>query len=137
MENKGPTGKRFRLARDQKSWGELRAVLAALAYFHWDQEGWTELVICTSSGYVVKNATERAPAWIKNDQLALPDDVKHPEIWEVLLKEIAGLSNRNVRVYFWAVSKESNQATLAAAEKVAREEKSVFQWTLLKGLPSW
>jgi ribonuclease HI len=137
LENEGPTGIRYEDTWFGNARGELRALLAALTYYPWEEEGWTEIVIATCSYEIVESATFIAPAWIENDQLTIPAYIKYPEVWELFLKEVARLSNQNIRVYLWDVSDCGwCPETLDAAEEMARIGEDVLQWKPLKGVPS-
>lgn len=44
---------------------KMRAVIAALEFRAWADEGWRSIVIATDLEYVVRGATEWLPRWVQ------------------------------------------------------------------------
>ncbi|KAF6817808.1 RNase H domain-containing protein [Colletotrichum sojae] len=63
LENRGPDDNHHRPTSNR---AELRAVLAALKFCHWEGDGSKSVVIATDSTYVVKGATEWSRTWTEN-----------------------------------------------------------------------
>ncbi|KAF1912210.1 ribonuclease H-like domain-containing protein [Ampelomyces quisqualis] len=86
LESRGPTEE----AGDQTSnRAELRAVIAALEFRLWNNEGCQRLVIATDSSYVVDGSTEWIKKWQQNGwQTSTHKPVKNQDLWKELIKEL-------------------------------------------------
>jgi ribonuclease HI len=56
LESRGPNNEEVPLTSNR---ADLRAVIAALRFWLWNNEGTRRLVIATDSSYVIDGATER------------------------------------------------------------------------------
>lgn len=64
LEIKGPFGEEYPQTNNR---AELRAVLAALGYKNWKDEGFTSVVIATDSEYVANGATIWIQTWLSDN----------------------------------------------------------------------
>lgn len=127
LEDEGPYGELYPHTSNR---AELRAVIAALNYRRWSNEGTTSqpgfnsLVIATDSTYVARGATEWARGWIRNGwRRSNGDDVANRDLWECLLGHIEDLANeQEIDVEFWRIPREWNTIADAAA-KIAADKK--------------
>ncbi|RSL52508.1 hypothetical protein CEP54_010858 [Fusarium duplospermum] len=102
---------------------ELRAVLAALRFRSWADEGFTTLVVATDFEYVAKGATEWAYQWVRNLWMSSHnEEVKNRDLWELLLEEFERLSEGGVKVEFWRIPREMNEVADRAAKQAAEFE---------------
>ncbi|KAJ5133586.1 uncharacterized protein N7443_004791 [Penicillium atrosanguineum] len=104
LEREGPTGQAH---PGTKVRAELRAVIAALRYKYWIEEGFNSLVIATASEYVVKGITEWVSVWLTTSwRTSTCADVKNRDLWECLLGEIEAWDDEGMEVRFWAIPRE-------------------------------
>lgn len=102
LERQGPSGFTYRPTSNR---AELRAVIAALQFRSWVDEGWDELVIATDSEYVVMGATAWMRSWLRNGWRTNSGPVKNWDLWELLLHKLQTLP---LRVLFWRIPREWN-----------------------------
>jgi ribonuclease HI len=104
---------------------ELRAVIAALGFRHWPDEGFNTVVIATDSEYVVKGSTQWAKTWVKNDWKTKNRNghgrasVKNRDLWETLLEECTRAQRNGLVVKFWHIPREWNTLADEGAKMAA------------------
>ncbi|KAK1595391.1 RNase H domain-containing protein [Colletotrichum navitas] len=123
LEDRGPDGQEYRHTSNR---AELRAVVAALRFRAWHDEGFQSIVIATDSTYVVDGATDWARAWVKKDwRLYTGGLVKNRDLWEALLLDVEKLHDRGVSVRFWKIPRHQNNL----ADKEAKRAVSYMEST--------
>lgn len=131
LESRGPTGE---AASQTSNRAELRAVIAALGFRLWNNEGCQCLVIATDSSYVVDGSTEWVKKWQRNGwQTSTKDPVKNQDLWKELVKELVKWSQRGVEVRFWLIPRKLN----TTADRLAKEATALAdqeEWVMIKGL---
>lgn len=144
LETKGPKGQRFEATSNR---AKLRAVIAALQFRAWDEEGWRRVVILTDLEYVVSGATVFLPRWVarrwrKPGARGNGKDAfySNRDLWEELQKRVEELRVKGCEVSFWlAEDKEQSQfiqQTKDAARAAARHvsEGKIASFTRLCGI---
>jgi ribonuclease HI len=128
LEDVGPSGKREKPTSNR---AELRAVVAALAYFgiettetglkFWKPRDSAKLVIATDSTYVVNGATKWCKVWEMNGwRKSNGAPVKNQDLWELLLERQRELqSTRCQKISFWHIPREQNEGADRAAKYAA------------------
>ncbi|RCI16870.1 hypothetical protein L249_2049, partial [Ophiocordyceps polyrhachis-furcata BCC 54312] len=119
LETKGP----FNDASSQiTNRAQLRAAIAALRFRPWHLEGFTSLVIVTTSLYFYRGATERLPEWVEAGWRRRSDGSKvaHEDLWSVLLGEVERYNHRGLSVHFWRPPFFHSRITVAAAASAAQ-----------------
>lgn len=97
---------------------ELRAVIAALRFRLWRNEGFQSLVIATDSTYVVAGATEWVKKWVRNGwRTAKGCPVKNQDLWNALLETLEKSAGDGLQVMFWQIPRELN----SEADRFARK----------------
>ena len=101
MERTGPYMMDWYQTQDR---GELRAVIAALMYRWWWQEGYQRLVIATDSTYVVEGITRyqncwSAEGWVKSKH----EMITNSDLWDVLVYVLGSFQRLGLHVRFWLV----------------------------------
>ncbi|KAF1986346.1 ribonuclease H-like protein [Aulographum hederae CBS 113979] len=130
LEARGPDGER---ARQTSNRAELRAVIAALQYRVWTNEGFDRLVIATDSAYAVEGATYWVNRWQRNGwQTSGRKPVLNRDLWEELLREKARWSRMGMRVLFWRIPRELNSEADELAKDGAEMEQERY-WTVKEG----
>jgi len=108
----------------------LRAALAAIAYRPWYEEGWTTLVIATSSKYVVEGIhrlTGPEPGQWKRHYLDL---MSHSDLWYDMLLQIDRMRTEgDMHVAFWWIPESWNQEAIGCADWAARYLDPVHEWS--------
>ncbi|KAF4505286.1 hypothetical protein G6O67_007251 [Ophiocordyceps sinensis] len=99
LEKKGPFGDEYGQTSNR---AELRAVLGALRFRHWEGEGFTTLVIATDSEYVAEGATT--------------------DLWEALLGEFERWDSWGLKIEFWRIPRTLNVVADGAAKRAADAE---------------
>ncbi|KAK8166181.1 hypothetical protein IWX90DRAFT_204525 [Phyllosticta citrichinensis] len=119
LERKGPDGE---LHKRTKTRAQLRAALAALHYRAWYNEGWEEVVLITSSTYLVKSGTDILPKWWARDWVTSGNhDVKNRDLWKEISCVMGDYAQHGCKVSFWWVSEDSNRDALEKAEAAVAE----------------
>ncbi|KAJ4181634.1 hypothetical protein NW755_010903 [Fusarium falciforme] len=115
LEDKGPFGDDIIAASNR---AELRAAIAALRLYDWQDEGFESIVIATDSNYVAEGATTLAQGWgFRRWKTRTHDDVKNQDLWELLLGGVERWYNRRLRVDILQISRSYN----AHADTAAKE----------------
>ncbi|KAK2058086.1 ribonuclease H-like protein [Colletotrichum caudatum] len=132
LEDRGPDGEEYRHSSNR---AELRAVVAALRFRRWHDEGFKSLVIATDSSYVVDGATDWIRAWVeKGWRLPSGDPVKNRDLWEALLLDVEHLHDRGVSVRFWRIPREHNHLADTEAKRAAATMKPKKKFSNIKGM---
>jgi ribonuclease HI len=131
LESRGPTGE---AATQTSNRAELRAVIGALGFRMWHNEGWQRLVIATDSSYVVDGATEWIKRWQQNGwQTSTRKRVKNQDLWKELIRHLERWSGAGVAVLFWLIPRELN----TVADRFAKEAAALADvegWTEINGV---
>jgi len=127
LERKGPHLQRRSPSRFR---AHLRAALAAIAYKPWYEEGWTTLVIATSSKYVwagIYRLTGSEPGQWKRECL---NGMSNGDLWYDLLLQIDIMRTQgNMHVAFWWLPENWNQEAIGCADWAARYLGPVEEWS--------
>jgi ribonuclease HI len=119
LEREGPTGE---LHPQTNNRAELRAVIAALQYRNWPQDGFDSLVIATDSEYLVMGITCWVSRWLRNGWRSNAGAlIMNRDLWELLLDLLEWWDENSLRVQFWGIPRAWNtdadyHARLAADE---------------------
>jgi ribonuclease HI len=131
LESRGPTGE---AGSQTSNRAELRAVIGALGFRLWNNEGCQRLVIATDSSYVVDGSTQWMKKWQRNGwQTSTKNPVKNQDLWKELVKELVKWSQAGVEVQFWLVPRKLN----TAADRLAKEATALADqedWVEIKGV---
>ncbi|PNY22490.1 Ribonuclease H1 [Tolypocladium capitatum] len=120
LEKKGPFGDESTQTSNR---AELRAVLGALRFRHWEGEGFTTLVFATDSEYVAEGATTWARGWVRNGwKTHSGAEVKNKDLWEMLLGEVERWDRWGLKIQFWRIPRMLNVTADRAAKQAAEEE---------------
>ncbi|KAJ7200507.1 ribonuclease H-like domain-containing protein, partial [Mycena pura] len=116
-----PTGPGGRVYTPTSNRAELCAVIAALKFSAWWDEGWKRVVIVTDSQYVSEGATSRMRDWARRGwRTSAGSPAANRDLWEALSDVMGGYARSGCEISFWWVPREWN--TLAdAAAKAATE----------------
>ncbi|KAI1091706.1 ribonuclease H-like protein [Rostrohypoxylon terebratum] len=126
LETEGPFGDKSIQSSNR---AELRAVIAALRFRYWPNEGFSTIVIATDSEYVVEGSTTWAKTWIKKGwKTSGGVEVKNQDLWELLLGEVERWKEDGLSIRFWRIQRDWNQTADAAAKEAASEDKVPNQW---------
>ncbi|KAF5979787.1 ribonuclease H [Fusarium coicis] len=118
LENKGPFGDDHSQTSNR---AELRAIIGALRFRHWNGEGFTRLVFATDSEYVVKGATAWVAGWLRKGwKTSSGHRVKNRDLWEALLGELERWNVHGMRIQFWKIPREWNIEADQLAKEAAR-----------------
>lgn len=121
LEKKGPFGDEYGQTSNR---AELRAVLGALRFRHWEGEGFTTLVIATDSEYVAEGATTWARRWARNGwRTSTGAQLKNRDLWEALLGEFERWDSWGLKIEFWRIPRTLNVVADGAAKQAADAEK--------------
>ncbi|KAL6702834.1 hypothetical protein ACN47E_000920 [Coniothyrium glycines] len=131
LESRGPTGEAVPQTSNR---AELRAVIAALGFRTWYNEGCERLVIATDSTYVVDGATKWIKKWQQNGwHTATRQPVKNQDLWKELIRELERWSAAGVAILFWHIPRRFN----TLADRFAKEATAlaaVEDWVKIQGL---
>jgi ribonuclease HI len=131
LESRGPAGETIPQTSIR---AELRAVIAALGFRVWNNEGCQRLVIATDSSYVVDGSTEWIKRWKQNRwQTSTHKPVKNQDLWQTLIKEFERWSEAGVAVLFWLIPRKLN----TVADQLAKEATAFADeedWVKIKGV---
>ncbi|KAI8631139.1 hypothetical protein F5Y19DRAFT_425214 [Xylariaceae sp. FL1651] len=142
LEQAGPGGEYHDPTSNR---AKLRAVIAALEFREWQQEGWKRIVVATDLEYVVFGATRWLVSWTKRRwKTRKSRQVANRDLWEELHGAIESLARLGTMVSFWLIPSRSivKQASdlIQDTEAVAREaavvhqDTSAFEFTRLCGI---
>lgn len=124
LENHGPTEMP---AIPTSNRAKLRAVIGALQYRRWDEEGFRKITIATNSEYVVLGITDWIEMWIYQGwRNCSKNVVLNRDLWELLLDLVNVWAERGVEVRFWRIGRELNTETDGAAKAAASSEEVVW-----------
>ncbi|EFZ03312.1 Ribonuclease H domain protein [Metarhizium robertsii ARSEF 23] len=116
LENIGPFGDPSNQTSNR---AELRAVLAALRFRHWEGEGFKTIVFATDSEYVAEGATHWARTWVRNGWRTSTGAVRNKDLWEMLLGEVERWNSWGVEIQFWRIPRALNERADTAAKQAA------------------
>lgn len=151
LEQKGPCGD---IHMHTSNRAKLRAVIAALDFRPWYQEGWHTVVIVTDLEYVVLGATRWLPAWVRQRWRVAPrrdgrrrlrpgKKLANRDLWEELQSRVEDLRAHGTEVAFWLVpprgliredSRLLREAKSAAREAARSSGAGLDDYTRLCGL---
>ncbi|KAK4459833.1 hypothetical protein QBC42DRAFT_112746 [Cladorrhinum samala] len=148
MEERGPKGD---VVDHTSNRAKLRAVIAALQFRPWAEEGWHRVVILTDLEYIVHGATALLPTWVdrgwkkrRRGRNAGSRQYANRDLWEELQHCIDELREQRCQVSFWLVNgRDARQSryianTKDAAKRAAkqREDDSMLreEFTRLCGI---
>ena len=102
LEDMGPGGERSDSTSNR---AKLRAVIAALEFREWHEEGWRRVMVATDLEYVVFGATRWLPMWVRRRWKIRRSrkKVANRDLWEELNGIIDSLRARGTEVSFWLV----------------------------------
>ncbi|KAI3324128.1 hypothetical protein HD806DRAFT_61065 [Xylariaceae sp. AK1471] len=123
LEQTGPGGEHHMASSNR---AKLRAVIAALEFREWQEEGWKRIVISTDLEYVVFGATRWLATWAKRRwKTRKARQVANRDLWEELHGIIDRLSRLGTEVSFWLIPSRSivkeASALVQETKDVARE----------------
>ncbi|KAI1478044.1 hypothetical protein F4774DRAFT_386716 [Daldinia eschscholtzii] len=126
LEECGPGGECYNATSNR---AKLRAVIAALKFRAWQEEGWRRIVIATDLKYVVDSATTYLATWVRrrwrNSRSRL---VANRDLWEELNGIIESLQKSGTSVSFWLLRSGSlakTRSALVHATKAAAKEAAI------------
>ncbi|CAH0028869.1 unnamed protein product [Clonostachys rhizophaga] len=126
LEDKGPFGDSYTGTSNR---AELRAAVAALRLCDWQAEGYKNLIIATESSYVAGGATEWAKSWARKEwKSSICGDVKHRDLWELVLGQVERWDDMGLAVEFWEIPRELNQEAYRAAKRITRTGSAVDEF---------
>ena len=125
LEERGPGGE---ASSPTSNRAKLRAVIAALEFREWHEEGWRRVVVATDLEYIVLGATRWLPIWVKRRWKTKGrrwKKIANRDLWEELNGIIESLHGRGTEVSFWLIppraSKEMDSALVKETKHAARE----------------
>ncbi|KAK4447374.1 hypothetical protein QBC34DRAFT_440125 [Podospora aff. communis PSN243] len=131
LEKRGPFGGPDVVSTSNRA--KLRAVLAALRFCDWKDDGVSKLVIASDSSYVVDGATRQLKEWASHGwKTSAGDAVDNLDLWVLLLGEMDHWSHNGVLVEIWKIASEHNrEADRAAKSDASGPALANFQDTLI------
>ncbi|KAI1166124.1 hypothetical protein F5B18DRAFT_607341 [Nemania serpens] len=131
LEQTGPGGE-YHVASSNRT--KLRAVIAALQFREWQEEGWRRIVLATDLEYVVFGATRWLPSWAKRRwKTRRARHVANRDLWEELHSIIDRLACLGTEVSFWLIPSRDlirqASALVQDTKDVAREAAMVHSDT--------
>ncbi|WFD37713.1 uncharacterized protein MJAP1_000660 [Malassezia japonica] len=102
----------------------LRAVIAALEYVRWEEEGFDKIVIATHNAWLVRGITHDIWEWRRNGWTltrqtpqGLPGDaVPDRDLWELLDYTVRQYEEIDCNCRFWHIPKDTNLEAVRLAE---------------------
>ena len=143
LEDRGPGGEPSDSTSNR---AKLRAVIAALEFREWHEEGWRRVVVATDLQYVAFGATRWLPSWVRRrwKTRGSRKKVANRDLWEELNGIMESLRTRGTEVSFWlmppraAIGEDSlliQETKYAAREAAASHSDSVAaEFTRLCGI---
>ncbi|KAI8961187.1 ribonuclease H-like protein [Daldinia sp. FL1419] len=142
LEKCGPGGESLDATSNR---AKLRAVIGALEFRPWQEEGWRRVVIVTDLKYVVDGATTYLPLWVRRRwRSRRSTKIANRDMWEELNGIIENLQGLGTLVSFWLLEPGSfaktksvlARETKAAAKKAAvgHSDETVSEFTRLCGI---
>ncbi|WAO92048.1 RNase H type-1 domain-containing protein [Fusarium falciforme] len=126
LEDKGPFGEDIIVTSNR---AELRAAIAALRLYDWQDEGFERIVIATDSNYVAEGATTWAQGWVfRRWKTRTHNDVKNQDLWELLLGGVERRYDRGLRVDILQISMSYNAHADTAAKEAARNGVAIAEF---------
>ncbi|KAI1777460.1 ribonuclease H-like protein [Hypoxylon cercidicola] len=123
LEKSGPGGEAYDATSNR---AKLRAVIAALEFSAWQEEGWRRIVVATDLEYVVFGATRWLPQWVRRRwRTRQSRKVANRDLWEELNGIIENLQRLGTSVSFWLLppgSVAKSNSNLVRDTKVAARE---------------
>ncbi|PWN20078.1 hypothetical protein BCV69DRAFT_283611 [Microstroma glucosiphilum] len=118
----------------------LRAVVAALEYIRWEEEGFDKIVVGVAQSWIVRGITNdihewRNNGWRLNRQtvLGMPgDSVPDQDLWELLDRIVSDWEEIDCSIRFWQLSREElSPARLLAEAGALKEDQQaqIVKWT--------
>ncbi|KAK8014416.1 RNase H domain-containing protein [Apiospora arundinis] len=100
--DKGPGGEAMDPTSNR---AKMRAVIAALEFRSWQDEGWRSIVIATDLEYVVRGATEFLPRWVQRrwKKSRSSGRIANRDLWEEMQGIIDRLRENGTDVAFWYI----------------------------------
>ncbi|KAI0839692.1 ribonuclease H-like protein [Hypoxylon sp. FL0890] len=112
LEKCGPGGESYNATSNR---AKLRAVIAALEFRAWQEEGWRRVVVTTDLEYVVYGATNYLPQWVRRRwRTRRSTTVANRDLWEELQGIIEKLQRAGTLVSFWLLLPGSMAKTRSA-----------------------
>ncbi|OTA90468.1 hypothetical protein M434DRAFT_398002 [Hypoxylon sp. CO27-5] len=112
LEKCGPGGESYNATSNR---AKLRAVIAALEFRAWQEEGWRRIVVATDLEYVVDGATRYLPQWVRRRWRTRKfTPVANRDLWEELHGVIENLQRSGTLVSFWLLLRGSIAKTRSA-----------------------
>ncbi|EXU95445.1 RNase H domain protein [Metarhizium robertsii] len=132
LEKRGPFGDESSQTSNR---AELRAVLAALRFRHWQGEGFTTLVFAADSEYVAEGATTWIRSWVCNGwKTSNGAEVKNKDMCEMLLGEIERWDDSGLKIQFWRIPRTLNVMADDAAKQAARKVEDPDEYCEINGV---
>lgn len=120
LEQTGPAGE-YHVASSNRA--KLRAVIAALQFREWQEEGWRRIVVATDLEYVVFGATRWLRSWAKRRwKTRRAQHVANRDLWEELHSIIDRLAGLGTEVSFWLIP---SRALIKQASTLVQDTKDV------------
>lgn len=114
LEYRGPFGGPVQLPTMQRA--DLRAVVAALRFRNWVDEGCTSMVIAINSVQLVRGITLWVKHWVRNGWRTIRSprgQVQNSDLWKLLLGEIERWHDVGLEM-FWSCNPGYSAAVVAA-----------------------
>ncbi|KAI1504806.1 hypothetical protein F5X99DRAFT_371045 [Biscogniauxia marginata] len=109
---------------------KLRAVIAALEFRAWQEEGWRRIVIATNLEYVVLGATTWLPVWVSRRwRTRKSKKVVNRDLWEELNGIIENLFKLGTEVSFWLLppgAVRQDSSLIRDTKEVARDAATLY-----------
>ncbi|KAI0459079.1 hypothetical protein F5B21DRAFT_338324 [Xylaria acuta] len=129
LEQTGPDGE-YHVASSNRV--KLRAVIAALDFREWQEEGWKRIVVATDLEYVVFGATRWLASWAKRRwKTRRAQRVANRDLWEELHGIVDRLAHLGTEVSFWLIPSCTGikqASTLVQDTKDAAREAAVMDF---------
>ncbi|KAL7621991.1 hypothetical protein AAE478_007492 [Parahypoxylon ruwenzoriense] len=126
LEKCGPGGEIYDATSNR---AKLRAVIAALEFRAWQEEGWRRIVVATDLEYVVFGAIRWLPQWVRRGwRTRRSKRIANRDLWEELNGIIANLQRSGTSVSFWLLPSSGlarSKSTLVRDTKNAAKEAAI------------
>ncbi|KAK6066462.1 methyltransferase domain-containing protein [Seiridium cupressi] len=133
LESQGPFGDESAQTSNR---AEIRAVIAALRFRDWADQGYRAVVIATDSEYAAEGSTEWVKTWLRNGwKTQGKAEVKNRDLWEMLLGEVERWQEKGLTIQFWKIPRYWNGLADAAAKDAAAESHVPSRWTECSRMP--